>query len=319
MLYVGILQVPGTCVSICSALEVKITNHPTFTISWSQLCLVFRAKISKNCRQKNWTDRDWPSKHLSESNRMYNTREFINLQYHSTKTKKAPHAKSSMFILCSSPYVGERLQSQNGAFSNVHYLAATASTCLPGCHCIDPPENIRKLNGTSDWATSPCGNHQASSHSSPQQGDGMLPKVCWPLTNHEGTSRFFAATNGPSMSHVALLQTHLLGQRANQITVGNHYLPQNSKLTITCNMLTTTISPMHHLAMSPKKKMTKNLQGIFPQFNSSSVFSQKLRGSARSSARAKQPACWWATPHGRRTTLRPPPSGENHAATGGWV
>lgn len=134
---------PGTCVSICSALEVKITNHPTFTISWSQLCLVFRANI--NCRQKNCTDQ---ANILSESNRMYNTREFINLQYHSTKTKtkKAPHAKSSMFILCSSPYVGERLQSQNGSFSNMRYLAATASTCLPGCHCIDRPENLEEAS-----------------------------------------------------------------------------------------------------------------------------------------------------------------------------
>lgn len=179
---------------------------------------MFRANI--NCRQKNCTDQ---ANILSESNRMYNTQEFINLQYHSTKTKtkKAPHAKSSMFILCSSPYVGERLQSQNGAFSNMRYLAATASTCLPGCHCIDGPENLEEAS--MGQVTEP----PALAETTRFLLTLLLNKAmeCYPkFVDHWPTMNTRA--NGPSMSPPALLQTHLLGQRANQITVGNHYLPQ---------------------------------------------------------------------------------------------
>lgn len=185
---------------------------------------------SEDIKKLSSEELHWPSKHLSESNRMYNTCQFINLQYHSTKTKKAPHAKSSMFILCSSPYVGERLQSQNGAFSNMRYRAAMASTCLPGCHCIDRPENLEEAS--MGQVTEP----PALAETTRFLLTLLLNKAmeCYPkFVDHWPTMKAQAGflrqqmdTNGPSMSHVALLQTHLLGQRANQITVGNHYLPQ---------------------------------------------------------------------------------------------
>ena len=107
----------------------------------------------------------------------------------------------------------------------------------------------------------------------------------WPTMNaHAGFLRQQMDTNGPSMSHVAVLQTHLLGQRANQITVGNHYLPQ--KLQVDHNMQHAYIYNQSNASFGndPLNKNVKN-----PPGHLSSV--QQLRGSARSSARAKQPAC----------------------------
>ena len=166
----------------------------------------------------------WPSKHLSESKRIYNTPQLIKtssssniiqLRRHNTLNPACSYYALLWFTMLITLRRRTYPIAKNGAiWCNMLYLAA--STCLALI-----VQNIL----VAQW-------DKWLSHQPFRKPPGFFLffsstiKRKWsrPLTNHERTNVLCGNKRSVHVSPPALLQTHLLSQRTDQITVGNHYL-----------------------------------------------------------------------------------------------